>query len=61
MFYFKDSLMALGLSANEGDERSGCISKKSQGSKEKRHSPFMAFSQWVPFPIGIMDRNRGGA
>lgn len=61
MFYFKDSWMALGLPADEDDERSGSISKKSQGSKKKRHSPFMAFSQWVPFPVGIMDRDRAGA
>lgn len=29
--------------------------------KKKSHSPFTAFSQWVPFPTGIMDQDQGGA
>ena len=49
--------MALGLSANEDDATLECLSRQSQSSK-KNASPFVTFSQWVPFPGGIMDRGR---
>lgn len=55
----KDSTMALGLAADEDDATLECISRQNQSSK-KNLSPFVTFSQLVPFPGGIMDRDRGG-